>query len=229
MWIPDQVRNDKKGMFEIISSPGTDNKDWSSVEKKIELVKPFAKTVHIDVLDGKFAPNTTFLDPVPFSKYSKDLFLEAHFMVEEPLQYIKSFADAGFRRFIGQVEKMSDQVEFVAEAELLGEVALALDSDTPVEAVKVPLEDLDSMLVMTVKAGFSGQQFMEQPLEKVKQILEKVSLPIELDGGINDETIEVGAACGATRFVVTSFLFGFESPEKQYQLLMEKLGILKAV
>src|SRR5476651_2051329 len=128
-------------MFEIIPSPGTDNKDWSAVEAKLGLVKPFAKTIHIDVLDGKFAPNTTFLDPKPFAQFSKDLILEVHLMVEEPIQYIKPFAESGFRRFIGQVEKMSDQVAFVAEGELLGEVALALDADTPVEAIKVPFSD----------------------------------------------------------------------------------------
>src|SRR5581483_11765654 len=122
-------------MFEIIPSPGTGNKDWGTVERKIEAVRPFAKTVHIDILDGKFAPNTTFLDPAPFAKFSKDFTLEAHLMVEEPTHYLKSFADAGFRRFIGHVEKMSDQAEFVAEAELLGEVALALDSETPVSAI----------------------------------------------------------------------------------------------
>jgi ribulose-phosphate 3-epimerase len=217
-------------MFEIIPSPGTDNKDWSQVASKIDMVKPLAKTVHIDVLDGKFAPNTTFLDPKTFEKYGKDLILEAHLMVEEPIHYLKSFADAGFRRFIGQVEKMSDQAEYVAQAELLGEVSLALDSDTPLDAIKVSLEDLDSVLVMTVKAGFSGQKFMEQPLEKVKQILEKLpTLPVELDGGINDETIEVGAACGATRFVATSFLFGVGTAESQYKLLLEKLEKLKVV
>ena len=214
-------------MYEIIPSPGTDNKDWISVEKKIDSVESFAKAIHVDILDGKFAPNTTFLDPMPFAKYSKDFILEAHLMVEEPTQYLKSFANAGFRRFIGHVEKMSDQAEFVAEAELLGEVALALDSNTAVDAIHVPLEDLDSLLVMTVKAGFSGQSFLEQPLEKVKQVLEKVALPIELDGGINDETIEIAYASGATRFVVTSFLFSSESPEKQFRLLEEKVKRLE--
>ncbi len=225
-------------MFEIIPSPGTENKDFSEIEKKIELVKPFAKTIHIDVIDGKFAQNTTFADPEPFKKYTKELpgveaglltgekgvFFEVHLMVEEPINHLKKWADAGFRRFIGQIEKMSDQEEFVAQAQLLGEVALSIDKQTPVDAITVPLDDLDAILVMTIQAGFSGQKFEERLLTKVKSIREKMEfLPIEVDGGINDETIAIAAAAGATRFVATSFLFGLDTPEKQYQLLQSKL------
>ena len=163
-------------MFEIIPSPGTENKDFSEVEGKIESVKKVARTIHIDVLDGKFAHNTTFLDPAPFTKYNKDFILEAHFMVEEPIQYLKPFADAGFRRFIGQVEKMSDQVEFVAKAQTLGEVGLAIDKQTSVYSIKVSLEDLDTLLVMTIQAGFSGQKFEEELLDKVRELRKKLLL-----------------------------------------------------
>ena len=226
-------------MFEIIPSPGTENKNFSDIEKKIELVKPFIKTIHIDICDGKFANNTTFVDPDPFKEYiakmaatersgwiaeDKGILFEVHLMVEEPINYIKKWADAGFTRFIGHIEKMSSQEEFVAEAQLYGEVALAIDKQTAVEAVKVPLDDLDALLVMTIQAGFSGQAFEEALLEKVKKVRgENPDLPIEVDGGINDETIAVAAAAGATRFVATSFLFSLETPEAQYQLLKQKL------
>ena len=59
-------------MFEVI--PGILEKQWSEIERKIEIVKPFAKSIHIDIIDGKFAPNITFLDPTPFAKYTKDIF-----------------------------------------------------------------------------------------------------------------------------------------------------------
>jgi ribulose-phosphate 3-epimerase len=144
-------------------------------------------------------------------------------MVEEPSIYLKPWADAGFQRFIGQVEKMSDQSAFVADAQMLGEVALAIDKQTPIDAITVPFQDLDSLLVMTIQAGFSGQQFEESLVEKIKQLRVKTELPIEVDGGINDETILVAAAAGATRFVATSFLFSVGSPETQYQLLLEEL------
>lgn len=229
-------------MFEIIPSPGTENKEWSELEKKIELVKPFVKTIHIDIIDGKYAQNTTLIDPTPFKKYTSQLpsgqrgqligepglVFEAHFMVEDPMQYIKPFADAGFQRFIGQIEKMPDQEGFLAEAQLYGEVAFALDKQTPIDAIHVPIDDLDGLLVMTIQAGFSGQKFEEALLDKVRKLrAEHEYLPIEVDGGINDETIEIAAAAGANRFVATSFLFNFETPEDQYKLLEQKLQNLQ--
>jgi ribulose-phosphate 3-epimerase len=229
-------------MFEIIPSPGTENKDFSEIEKKIELVKPLVKTIHIDVIDGKFADNTTFADPEAFKKYTsqlpeseagwatgeKGLIFEVHLMVEDPIAHLQRWADAGFRRFIGQIEKMSDQEEFVARAQMLGEVVLAIDKQTPLDAIKVNLEDLDALLVMTIQAGFSGQKFEEALLDKVKEARARNEyLAIEVDGGINDETIAIAASAGANRFVATSFLFGMDTPETQFKLLQEKLQDLK--
>lgn len=188
--------------------PGILEKEWSEIEKKLELVKSFSPTVHIDILDGKFAPNTTFLDPAPFKKYSNELFLEIHMMVEEPIQYLKPFADAGFKRFLGHIEKMSDQVEFVAQGQLLGEVVLAIDGKTSLDAVKIPYDDVDGFLIMTINAGYSGQVFVPEYLKKV-EILRTASndIMIEVDGGINDQTIALAKDAGANRFVSTSFLF----------------------
>lgn len=220
-------------MFEII--PGILEKEWEKVAEKIERVLPFAKTIHIDILDGKFAPNTTFLDPEPFKKYSKDVFFELHMMVEDPMRYLQPFADAGFKRFLGHVEKMPDIAEFVAQAELLGEVGLAIDGKTPLDSLNVRYEDLDCLLFMTINAGFSGQQFMPENLEKVKHARKKIDhiesvepsgkpFPIEVDGGVNDETIVKAKDAGVTRFITTSFLFKGE-PKKQYEKLQEKLGV----
>jgi ribulose-phosphate 3-epimerase len=210
-------------MFEIIPSPGTfikSNEEWA---QKIETVWPFAKTVHVDIVDGIFAPNTTIAEPEWFQPFAKDFILEVHLMVDEPVNHLKKWADVGFRRFIGQIERMSDQVEFVAEAQLLGEVVLALDKPSSVDQIHVPLADLDGLLVMLIQAGLSGQKFQEPLLEKVKQLREKTELPIEVDGGINDETIDIAAAAGVDRFVATSFLYNMETPEKQFQLLQERL------
>lgn len=205
-------------MIEII--PAILENNWQEIERKIELVKPFAKTIHVDVIDGKFAPKTTFLDPKPFSKYTKDLFFEIHLMVEEPINYLKPWADVGFKRFFGQIEKMSDQVEFVAQGELLGEVGLVIDGPTSIEQIKVPLDDLDAILVMAINAGSSGQALVPEYLGKVKQIKEKTAIPITVDGGINDQTIVQTCASGATRFITSSFLFK-EDPYSQFQILQK--------
>jgi ribulose-phosphate 3-epimerase len=199
--------------------PGILEKDWAAIEQKFETYKPFAKTVHVDILDGKFAENTTFLDPKPFAKYANDFLLELHMMVEEPIRFLKPFADAGFRRFIGHIEKMSNQAEFVAQAQLLGEVGLAIDGPTPLTTIEVPYNDLDCMVVMTIKAGFSGQVFMPEHLEKVKQIVKKTDIPVEVDGGVNDKTIQHARDAGAKRFVATSFLFKGTDPLTQFSAL----------
>lgn len=213
-------------MYEVIPSPGTFIKDWEEFEKKIELVRPFAKTIHVDIVDGIFAPNTTFADPEPFRKFTKDLFFEVHLMTEDPVKHLKKWADVGFQRFIGHVEKMPDQAEFVAQGQMLGEVGLALDKQTPIEAITTSFEDLDALLVMAIQAGLSGQQFEESLMEKVKALRAKTTLPIEVDGGINEETILVAAEAGVTRFVATSFLYNIETPEKQFDLLHQSLHSL---
>lgn len=226
-------------MFEIIPSPGTENKNWGEIDKKIIDVKSFARTIHIDVIDGIYANNKTFSDPAPFVKHAgrlqagedasdSGLIFEVHLMVDNPIQYIKPFFEAGFQRFIGQIEKMPSQEEFVAKAQMYGEAALALDKQSTVDSLQVSLEDLDSILVMTIQAGFSGQKFEESLLEKVKAIrMKNEYLPIEVDGGINDETIAIAAAAGANRFVATSFLYSIGSPVSQYKMLIDKLRSLE--
>lgn len=206
-------------MNEVI--PGILETEWSEIERKLEILKPFAKSVHIDIIDGKFADNKTFLDPEPFKKYRNDFLLELHMMVENPLEYLKPWADAGFERFLGHIEKMPDPVEFIAQGQLLGAVGLAIDGPTDIALLKdIQLNNLDTLLLMTITAGHSGQPFQEDLLEKVKKIHHMAPyLPIEVDGGITDTTIITAQMAGAARFVSTSHLFKSEDIQKEYELL----------
>ncbi len=204
--------------------PGILEKEWASIEERLELARPFAKAIHIDLLDGKFAPNTSFLDPKPFAKYKDTFLLELHMMVHEPIDYLQAFAEAGFRRFIGHVEQMSDQEAFVSKAQRYGEAMLGIDAKTPVAAITVPEIDLDGILVMTVNAGFSHQQFMPECLEKVRFLVEKTEIPIAVDGGINDTTITQAFSAGASHFVSTNFIFVKGEPETQFQILQKLLA-----
>jgi ribulose-phosphate 3-epimerase len=208
-------------MYEIIPSPGTSDLIWEGIDKKIQVIKPFAKTIHIDVCDGIFAPSVTFSDPAPFKKYTSEIYFEVHLMVEEPVKHLQKWADAGFKRFIGQIEKMSDQAEFVAQAQMLGQAALAVDGPTSLDQLAVSFEDLDAILFYTGdKAGYSGKPFQEDRLEKIEKVREQMPyLPIEADGGINDETIGWAFAKGVTRFVTTKFLFDMGDPGEQFKLL----------
>lgn len=208
-------------MYEII--PGILEKEWPAIKHKIELVRPFTKTLHIDLIDGLFAPNTTFLDPQPFKAYANDFCLELHMMVKNPLQYLKPFAEAGFRRFLGHVEQMPDQAEFVEEAKKLGEVGLVLDAKTPLKALTVSPAALDCLLVMTIPAGFSGQSFRVENLSKAQEVSrEYPELMLEVDGGISAQTIIPAQRSGARRFVTTSFLFA-NNPLKAYLDLSQVL------
>lgn len=197
-------------------------KDWAEIEKKLTAAKTFAKTIHVDLIDGKFiTSNTTFMDPKPFAAFSKELILEAHLMVENPIQYVKPFADAGFKRFYGHVEKMPNMEEFIAEAQLYGEAGLALDGPTDVSVLdKVNLDDLDCLLIYTCQqVGFAGPPFQEEKLQKVKALHQKSMIPIEADGGMKDTTILFAKNAGAVRFVATSFIWGAEHPAEAYRKL----------
>ena len=201
--------------------PGILEKDWDSIKTKIELAKTFTDTLHIDIIDGKFANNTTFLNPEPFKQYSDGLFLELHMMVENPIEYIKPWAAAGFKRFLGHIEKMPDQEEFIKVAKQYGEAGLAIDGPTDISTITVPLHELDVLLIYTSgQVGFSGPKFMPERLEKIKKLREKnQTIPIEVDGGVNDETVLEAKNAGANRFVSTSFLFNSENPASVFQTL----------
>ncbi len=206
-------------MFEII--PGILESSWFEIEHKINLVRPFAKSIHIDIIDGIFIKNKTFIDPTPFHKYAKDIILEVHMMVEEPEQYIDSFGKAGFRRFLGHIEKMSNQKSFLNRAKKYGNAGLAIDGPTPISQISTPLDAVDSLLIYSAdRVGFSNAMFKNDRLNKIKQLdLESNKhVSIEVDGGINDDTIVAAKNAGANRFVTTSFLFKHD-PNTQYKTL----------
>ncbi len=205
-------------MHDVI--PGILEKDFQEIEKKLQIIRPFSRRVHIDILDGKFSESVSFKDPAPFAKYKDDFFMEAHFMVENPVDYVKPFALAGFKRFLGHVEKMTDMEEFIARAQIFGEVGLALDFQTPISSINVSFDDLDCILLMGVKAGKSGQEFLPETLSKIKDLRQKTQIPIEIDGGVNEKSIVAAKTEGAERFVATSFIFKSTDPMQSYERLL---------
>jgi len=210
-----------KNKLEII--PGILEKEWSQIEEKLENIKTFAKSAHIDIIDGKFVDNTTYLEFDNFKKYSDDILLEAHLMVENPIQYLDSLSKNGFKRFIGHIEKMPNLAEFVAKGQLVGEVGLALDGPTEIEKIKeLNLDDLDCVLIYaSERVGFAGPPMMPERLEKIRQIRKKSDISIEVDGGVKDHTISMAKESGANRFVATSFIWNSKDPKEAYEKLLE--------
>jgi ribulose-phosphate 3-epimerase len=199
--------------------PGILEIDWQEIERKLAVIRSFSKTVHIDFLDGKFCEETSLMDFQPFEKYKNDFLMEAHLMVENPTQFIKPLAAVGFKRFLGQVEKIIDVDEFIAEGQIFGEVGLAIDSPTPISSINVQFDDLDCILLMGDKAGKSGQVFLPETLIKIKDLRLRTQIPIEIDGGINEQTIIEAKSAGANRFVTTSFVFQSNDPLNSFEKL----------
>ncbi len=198
-------------MIDII--PGILEKEWETIENKLRLVAPHVDWVQVDIADNTLVPNETIVD---FSKFSPEhlapelrhLSFEAHLMVANPEKYIKPLADAGFKRIIAHVECIDPRV-FLDKAKYEDvEVALAIDGPSELEIIEPFLDQVDMVLVMTIEAGFSGQEFMQDTVEKIKRIHENLpDLPIEVDGGINDKSAKIAKDAGATRLVSTSYLF----------------------
>ena len=198
--------------------PAILEKDWTEIKKKLDICTQFASSVHIDFIDGEFTDNKSFLEFEPFKDYRQTFNLEAHLMVNEPINYLDKLFEAGFSAFVAHVEKMSDQIEFVAKAEQLGSVGLALDLNTPIEEIKVNLDDLDQILLMSVKAGKSGQEFDESVISKIKTLRSNYLGKLEIDGGVNERTLKLAKEAGVNNFCVTSALFK-EDPKKEFENL----------
>lgn len=193
-------------MIEVI--PGILEKEWEMIDERLRLVAPYTPWAQIDFADNTLVPNTTFLDFAAFKPFAEKISLEAHLMVANPEKYIKAASDAGFKRLIAHVEAHDpriflDQVKYEHV-----EVGIAIDGPTEFEQVEPILEEVDFVLVMTIEAGFSGQVFLPECVEKIKSIHNYLpDLSIEVDGGINDQTARLVKEAGATRLVATSFLF----------------------
>lgn len=196
-------------MIDVI--PGILEKEWNAIVERIALVAPYTEWVQIDIADNTIVPNETLTDVSKFKELLSlfpHLKLEAHLMVAEPEKYIKPLADAGFRRAIAHVEA-TDPRTFLAEIQYEEmEVGVAIDGLTEFDQIEPFLDAVDCVLVMTIEAGFSGQSFMPETMEKVKLIRQNFpDLPIEVDGGINDQTAKVAIEAGATRLAATSYIF----------------------
>ncbi|MBW7572878.1 ribulose-phosphate 3-epimerase [Caproiciproducens faecalis] len=174
-----------------------------------------ADWIHLDVMDGHFVPNLTFGAPVvkAVRGFTKRPF-DVHLMIDEPLRYVPDFLDAGADIITFHIESKSDP-EKTLEAIRAGgaKPALSVKPGTPAEAVFPFLDRLSMVLVMTVEPGFGGQSFMADMMDKICVLkARKPDLLIQVDGGINLETIRVAAQAGADVSVAGTSIFKAEDP-----------------
>lgn len=196
-------------MLDVI--PGIFEQDWNEFAKKVGEAAPYARWLHTDVLDGTMTEETTLTD---FSRLSElkltypDALFEAHLMVINPEKYIKSLVDSGFERLIAHVEA-NDPRRFLEAAKFEEvEVGLALDGTTEIEQIEPYLDEAAFVVIMTAEAGGPDRPFLPEAVEKIKLVRQNFpDLPIEVLGGITDETVKPVRDAGATRVVSTHYIF----------------------
>jgi ribulose-phosphate 3-epimerase len=185
-----------------------------------------ADWLHFDVMDAHFVPNLTFGLPVLKSVLAvSPIPLDCHLMIENPERWAPQYAEAGARNVTVHAEACSDPRAVARDIRAAGALAgLAIKPGTPLEDYLEVLRDFDTLLVMTVEPGFGGQEFIADVLPKVTRAREltrsgHVQLFVEVDGGINADTIEQAAAAGADVFVAGSAVYGADDPARAVQAL----------
>ncbi|MBC8491693.1 MAG: ribulose-phosphate 3-epimerase [Candidatus Marinimicrobia bacterium] len=214
-------------MMEIV--PSLLSADFSNLAKEIRAVeKAGARRLHLDVMDGHFVPNIT-IGPfiVEAIRQQTNLHLESHLMIENPDKYIDAFVKAGSDTVIIHIEASKDIRKDLAHIRDLGANAgLVLNPPTDFKAIELHLAYIDHLLVMTVDPGFGGQKLIRSSLSKVtlaKPYQDKYGFYIEVDGGININTLAEAKAAGTDLFVAGSAVFSKHQPYESFKELSEKL------
>ena len=187
--------------------------DQERLQEEIEEVEEYSDLLQVDVMDNIFVPNITPQAEL-LKKFNTKVPLDIHLMVKEPSEeYILSFINANKKLKINNItvhyeacSNLEKTLAFIKKNNI--KAAIAINPKTPLGKIKKFLDKVDMVLVMTVEPGFSGQKFMENCLDKAKELRKlRPGLDIEVDGGVNDQTAPLAVDAGANVFVVSSFIF----------------------
>ncbi|ASW54694.1 ribulose-phosphate 3-epimerase [Plantactinospora sp. KBS50] len=193
--------------------------DFARLADEVRAVESSADWLHVDVMDNHFVPNLTIGLPVVQSLLAvSSLPFDVHLMITDPRRWAPAYADAGAYNVTFHAEACDAPVALAKELRSAGAKAgLAIDRDTPIEPYLDLLPSFDTLLIMTIKAGFGGQRFLPEMLDKVRTARRHAAsghleLRIEVDGGIAADTIEQAAAAGADAFVAGTAVYGAADP-----------------
>ena len=211
-------------------APSILSADYANFESELKKLEATgAEYVHIDIMDGHFVPNISFGAGVVASmRPHSRLVFDCHLMVSNPEHHIEDFARAGADIISIHAEATPHIHGALQKIRAAGvKASVVINPGTPVEAVKNVLNLVDQVLVMTVNPGFGGQAFLPETMDKVRELVvlrevNQLDFDIEVDGGIDDETIRVAKEAGANVFVAGSYVFKGDVAH-QVQTLKEAL------
>ena len=219
-------------MNKIKIAPSVLSADLLKLKDQIESVeKNEADLIHLDIMDGHFVPNITF-GPVIVSTLQRitDLPLDVHLMIMNTDNYIPQFAGAGANYITVHQEAgphLHRSIHLIKEQGV--KAGVALNPATDLSTIEPVLADLDLVLLMTVNPGFGGQTFIPLVLDKISKLAElkkknSYNLEIEVDGGINMDTVPDLVRAGAEVLVAGNAIFGNEDPGKACRQLKSIAG-----
>lgn len=187
------------------------------LEEKINQIKDFADRIQLDIMDGIFVANESL--NFDFKLPEIDCDFEAHLMVDNPDNWVKKNWQK-VDTVIIPIESCEKPKEFIKFFKGKKKIGFALNPETPIEAIKDYLDEINQVLIMTVHPGFYGGKFLPETLEKVRELRQlKPDLDIEVDGGITPETIKMALEAGANLFVSGSYIFNSQNPKEAIKIL----------
>jgi ribulose-phosphate 3-epimerase len=195
----------------------------------IDAERAGADYIHLDVMDGHFVPNIT-IGPmiVKAARRVTELPLDVHLMISNPDLFVQAFVRSGASKITVHTEAVDHLHRSIQHIRQAGaSPAVALNPATPLESIEYVLEDLDLVLLMTVNPGFEGQEFIHgvvPKIDRLRQMIDQKGLNIEIqvDGGINLETIGIAASAGANVFVAGSAVFYSKDYAETIRIMREK-------
>lgn len=213
----------------VLVAPSILSADFANLAADcMRAVNAGAKLLHVDIMDGHFVPNLSIGVPVVKTLHAAlpGVFLDVHLMLQNPLEYVGAFADAGAGLISFHFEASSPIAQTIDAIHAKGvKAGLVIKPDTPASAVFPYLKDVEMVLVMSIEPGFGGQKFMPMALGKISAIRDEAKrqgaceLLLEVDGGINAATCEQVVNSGANVVVAGTAVFGAENLNEAFAAL----------